>query len=74
VIDVSDTPWVCSSPEMVDLYSNDPVDERVDVWALGCLLYTLCFFVHPFGTAGNLGILAGRCVTAWTPPSFHDCC
>ena len=47
---------------MVDLYSGEPIDTRVDVWALGCFLYSLCYFLHPFGTAGNLGILACKCV------------
>ena len=31
------------APEMVDLYSGKVVDTRVDVWALGCVLYTLAF-------------------------------
>lgn len=36
------------APEMVDLHSRVVVDHRVDVWALGCLLYKLCFFRTPF--------------------------
>ena len=39
------------APEMVDLHRNWPVDERVDVWALGCILYSLCFRAHPFLSA-----------------------
>ena len=31
------------APEMVDLYQQNLVNEKVDVWSLGCLLYMLCF-------------------------------
>ncbi|XP_078660521.1 uncharacterized protein LOC144905049 isoform X9 [Branchiostoma floridae x Branchiostoma belcheri] len=37
------------SPEMVDLYSNKTITTKADIWALGCLLYKLCFFSLPFG-------------------------
>ena len=45
------------APEMVDLYSNKPVNEKADIWALGCLLYKLCFKVHPFEDSAKLRIL-----------------
>ena len=31
------------APEMVDLYQGKLINEKVDVWSLGCLLYKLCF-------------------------------
>lgn len=37
------------SPEMVDLYGNNIISTKSDIWALGCLLYRLCFFSLPFG-------------------------
>ncbi len=37
------------SPEMIDLYSGRPITTKCDIWALGCLLYKLCFFSLPFG-------------------------
>lgn len=37
------------SPEMVDLYSGHKITTKSDIWALGCLLYKLCFFTTPFG-------------------------
>lgn len=37
------------SPEMVDLFSNKAISTKSDIWALGCLLYRLCFFDLPFG-------------------------
>ena len=45
------------SPEMLDLYSNQPIDSRVDIWALGCLLYHICFLRHPFQEGSTLPIL-----------------
>lgn len=58
---------------MVDLYTGDGLDERVDVWALGCFLYMLCFFVHPFATAGNLGILSVKCAIDSVLCTLHPC-
>lgn len=38
------------APEMVDLYTcGQPITTKSDIWALGCLLYKLCFFTLPFG-------------------------
>ena len=37
------------APEMVDLYSGKCITTKADIWALGCLLYKLCFFSLPFG-------------------------
>eukprot|EP01132_Coremiostelium_polycephalum_P008492 gene8492-10437_t len=45
------------APEMVDLYRSNIIDEKADVWALGCLLYKLLFYVTPFEESGALGIL-----------------
>ncbi|XP_062518858.1 AP2-associated protein kinase 1-like isoform X2 [Corticium candelabrum] len=46
------------SPEMVDLYSGLAIGPKADIWALGCLLYKLCFFTCPFGDS-ILGIQSG---------------
>lgn len=43
-------------PEMCDLYLGYQVNEKVDIWMLGCVLYTLCFFKHPFVDGQKLGI------------------
>ena len=39
------------APEMCDLYGtprDGQLDEAVDIWALGCVFYTMLFLVHPF--------------------------
>jgi protein-serine/threonine kinase len=55
------------SPEMIDLYSGLPLDERSDVWALGCMLYGLAYHKHPFQETGPLAILAGRYKIPYSP-------
>ncbi|MCJ8742688.1 hypothetical protein PDJAM_G00085300 [Pangasius djambal] len=37
------------APEMVNLYNGKLITTKADIWALGCLLYKLCFFSLPFG-------------------------
>ncbi|KAM6036271.1 cyclin-G-associated kinase isoform 2-T2 [Theristicus caerulescens] len=48
------------TPEMVDLYSNFPIGEKQDIWALGCILYLLCFRQHPFEDGAKLRIVNGK--------------
>lgn len=36
------------SPEMIDLTRGFPIDDKLDVWALGCFLYKLCYYTTPF--------------------------
>ncbi|KKA27139.1 hypothetical protein TD95_000403 [Thielaviopsis punctulata] len=45
------------SPEMVDVYRKLPIDEKSDIWALGVLLYKLCYYTTPFEDQGQLAIL-----------------
>nr|CAH8863242.1 unnamed protein product [Trichobilharzia regenti] len=37
------------APEMVSLSTTIPLGPQIDIWALGCLLYCICFFNLPFG-------------------------
>ncbi|RCN27338.1 hypothetical protein ANCCAN_26928, partial [Ancylostoma caninum] len=37
------------SPEMVDLYCGKPIGTKSDTWAMGVMLYKLCYFCLPFG-------------------------
>ncbi|GFN96846.1 Ap2-associated protein kinase 1 [Plakobranchus ocellatus] len=54
------------APEMVDLYSGIPITTKSDIWALGCLLYKLCFFTLPFGES-SLAIQSNN----YTIPDNH---
>jgi len=40
--------------EMIDLYRDQLINEKVDIWALGCILYKLAFFIGPFDTTGTI--------------------
>lgn len=46
------------APEMIDLYSGKNITTKSDIWALGCLLYKICFFSLPFGES-TLAIQSG---------------
>lgn len=45
------------APEMVDTWNNYYIGAPVDIWALGCILYTLCYMRHPFEDGAKLRIL-----------------
>ena len=42
---------------MCDNYSKFVVNEKVDIWMLGCILYTILFKKHPFQDAQKLTII-----------------
>jgi len=48
------------SPEMLDVWSNWPVNAAADVWALGCVLYQLCFHSPPFEDGAKLAIINAK--------------
>ncbi|GAA0152834.1 non-receptor serine/threonine protein kinase [Lithospermum erythrorhizon] len=48
------------SPEMWDLYRKDTINEKVDIWALGCLLFRICYFKSAFDGESKLQVLNGN--------------
>ncbi|KAI8909032.1 kinase-like domain-containing protein [Gorgonomyces haynaldii] len=50
------------SPEICDLYLRREISTKVDMWAMGVLLYKLCFFTTPFEDGGRLAILNSKYV------------
>ncbi|KAJ3299877.1 hypothetical protein HK104_006425 [Borealophlyctis nickersoniae] len=57
------------APELCDLYQKKGMSYKVDMWALGVLLYKLCFFTTPFEDSGTLAVLNVR-YTMPTYPSY----
>ncbi|KAG9486304.1 hypothetical protein GDO78_006615 [Eleutherodactylus coqui] len=57
---IRNTTPVYRTPEIIDLYSNFPIGEKQDIWALGCILYLLCFKQHPFEDGAKLRIVNGK--------------
>ncbi|KAK3726034.1 Ark- serine/threonine protein kinase [Vermiconidia calcicola] len=45
------------SPEMIDVWRKQPIDEKADIWALGVFLYKLCYYTTPFEDVGQMAIL-----------------
>ena len=48
------------APEMCDRYGEHTVNEKVDIWSLGCVLYTMVFKEQPFMNAQKLEIINGN--------------
>ena len=59
------------SPEMIDVYRKRPIDEKSDIWALGVLLYKLCYYTTPFEEQGQMAILTANFKYPGYPP-FSD--
>lgn len=61
------------APEMWDLYRHDLVNEKVDVWALGCLLYRMAFSKSAFdGVDSKLQALNGNILLPEVPRQHHS--
>lgn len=48
------------APEMWDLFRREFMSEKVDIWALGCLLFRICYFKNAFDGESKLQILNGN--------------
>lgn len=59
------------APEMIDVYQKKPINEKADIWAMGVLLYKLCYYTTPFEEEGQLAILNAK-YTMPTAPIFSE--
>ncbi|KAK4530777.1 hypothetical protein CCYA_CCYA05G1634 [Cyanidiococcus yangmingshanensis] len=57
------TTWWYRAPETIDVYTSTKSEtlaqEKQDIWACGCVLFTLAYGFHPFADSGMLQILSG---------------
>ena len=51
------TTFMYRPPEMCDQYCKYLINEKVDVWMLGCVLFTILFKKQPFQDAQKLAII-----------------
>lgn len=61
-------------PEQLDLWTNYPIGTKCDIWALGCVLYFICFQKHPFEDSAKLRIVNSNYIlpTDSRYTCFHD--
>lgn len=68
------------APELWDCASNSDIDERTDIWSLGCTLYAIMYGVSPFEyslgeSGGSLQLAAMSGQVKWPPgpnPAYPD--
>lgn len=48
------------APEQLETWNNYPIGIKSDIWALGCILYCLCFNKHPYEDSATLRITNGN--------------
>jgi serine/threonine kinase 16 len=51
------------APELFDVKTGKTLNEKVDIWSLGCTLYAAAYGVSPFETDGSsiaMAVLSGR--------------
>lgn len=48
------------APEQLDTWNNHHIGLKTDVWALGCILFCLCYKKHPFEDGAKLRIINGN--------------
>lgn len=69
---------VYRAPELFNVESYCMIDERTDIWSLGCVLYAMCYFKCPFdaayekGDSVALAVLSGNVVFPEIARPYHE--
>ncbi|GMR33614.1 hypothetical protein PMAYCL1PPCAC_03809, partial [Pristionchus mayeri] len=58
------------APEILDTYLGYHVGRAQDVWALGCVLFYLCYRTHPFEDSAKLRIIYAKYVVPEEPARY----
>ena len=48
------------APEVLDLFSGFEISEKIDIFSLGCVMFTILFFKSPFNVEMKLDQMNGR--------------
>jgi len=61
------------APEQLDLFKGYRINQKVDIWALGCIMYTLMYHKPPFEDGQKLAQINGK-YRMLSDPHYSDYC